>query len=29
VIDRGRIRYHGSIKELSTNEEVKRNYLMI
>ena len=29
VIDRGRIRYHGSIQELSTNEEVKRNYLMI
>lgn len=29
VIDRGRIRYHGSIQELSANEEVKRNYLMI
>ncbi len=29
VIDRGRIRYHGSIKELSENEEVKREYLMI
>jgi branched-chain amino acid transport system ATP-binding protein len=29
VIDRGRIRYHGSIAELSTNEEVKKNYLMI
>jgi branched-chain amino acid transport system ATP-binding protein len=29
VIDRGRIRYHGTIPELSANEEVKRNYLMI
>jgi branched-chain amino acid transport system ATP-binding protein len=29
VIDRGRIRYHGSIAELSTNEEIKKNYLMI
>ncbi len=29
VIDRGRIRYEGSIAELSTNEEVKRDYLMI
>jgi branched-chain amino acid transport system ATP-binding protein len=29
VIDRGRIRYHGSIAELSANEEVKKNYLMI
>jgi branched-chain amino acid transport system ATP-binding protein len=29
VIDRGRIRYHGTIAELSTNEEVKRDYLMI
>jgi branched-chain amino acid transport system ATP-binding protein len=29
VIDRGRIRYHGSIKELSENEDVKRDYLMI
>jgi branched-chain amino acid transport system ATP-binding protein len=29
VIDRGRIRYHGSIAELSANEEVKRDYLMI
>ncbi|MCX8111437.1 MAG: ABC transporter ATP-binding protein [Syntrophorhabdaceae bacterium] len=29
VIDKGRIRYHGTIKELSENEEVKRNYLMI
>lgn len=29
VIDRGRIRYHGSIAELNANEEVKRNYLMI
>ena len=29
VIDRGRIRYQGSIAELSANEEVKRDYLMI
>ena len=29
VIDKGRIKYHGSIQELSANEEVKRNYLMI
>jgi branched-chain amino acid transport system ATP-binding protein len=29
VIDRGRIKYEGSIAELSANEEVKRNYLMI
>ncbi len=29
VIDRGRIRYHGSIEELSTNEEIKKKYLMI
>jgi branched-chain amino acid transport system ATP-binding protein len=29
VIDRGRIKYSGSIEELSTNEEVKKNYLMI
>jgi len=29
VIDRGRIRYHGTIKELSENEEVKQKYLMI
>lgn len=29
VIDRGRIRYHGSIEELSSNEEIKQNYLMI
>ncbi len=29
VIDKGRIRYHGTIEELSKNEDVKRNYLMI
>ncbi|MGD2269984.1 MAG: ABC transporter ATP-binding protein [Desulfobacterales bacterium] len=29
VIDRGRIRYHGSIEELSANEEIKKKYLMI
>jgi len=29
VIDRGRIRYHGNIEELSRNEEVKQKYLMI
>jgi branched-chain amino acid transport system ATP-binding protein len=29
VIDKGRIRYHGSIQELSTNEEIKKKYLMI
>ncbi len=29
VIDKGRIKYHGSIAELSTNEEVKQKYLMI
>jgi len=29
VIDRGRIKYHGTIEELAENEEVKREYLMI
>jgi branched-chain amino acid transport system ATP-binding protein len=29
VIDRGRIKYHGTIEELATNEEVKKEYLMI
>jgi branched-chain amino acid transport system ATP-binding protein len=29
VIDKGKIRYHGSIEELSANEEVKEKYLMI
>jgi branched-chain amino acid transport system ATP-binding protein len=29
VIDKGRIRFHGSIEELSTNEEIKKKYLMI
>jgi len=29
VIDRGRIRYHGTMDELRRNEEVKQKYLMI
>jgi len=29
VIDNGRIRYQGGIKELSGNEEIKKKYLMI
>ena len=29
VIDKGRIRYQGSIEELSANEEIKEKYLMI
>ena len=29
VIDKGRIRYQGSIEELRTNEEIKEKYLMI
>jgi branched-chain amino acid transport system ATP-binding protein len=29
VIDKGTIRYHGSIDELSADEEIKKNYLMI
>jgi branched-chain amino acid transport system ATP-binding protein len=29
VIDKGTIRYHGSIDELSANEEIKKKYLMI
>ena len=29
VIDKGRIRYQGAIDELSSNEEIKRKYLMI
>lgn len=29
VIDDGRIRYHGSIQELSENEEIKRRYLAV
>ena len=29
VIDKGKIRYQGSIEELSTNEEIKKKYLMI
>ncbi|MEW6673503.1 MAG: ABC transporter ATP-binding protein [Thermodesulfobacteriota bacterium] len=29
VIDRGKIRYQGSIKDLNANEEIKKKYLMI
>ena len=29
VIDRGRIKYHGTIEELAASEEVKKEYLMI
>ena len=29
VIDKGKIRYHGSIEELSADEEIKKKYLMI
>ena len=29
VIDNGQIRYQGSIDELSTDEEIKKKYLMI
>lgn len=29
VIDKGMIRYHGSIDELSDNVEIKKKYLMI
>jgi len=29
VIDNGKIRYQGSIEELSANEEIKKKYLMI
>jgi branched-chain amino acid transport system ATP-binding protein len=29
VIDKGKIRYHGSIEELSNNDEIKKKYLMI
>lgn len=29
VIDKGRIRFRGSIEELSANEEIKKEYLMI
>ena len=29
VIERGRIKYQGSIEELSANEEIKQKYLMI
>jgi branched-chain amino acid transport system ATP-binding protein len=29
VIDKGRIRYHGTIDELSSDQEIKQKYLMI
>jgi branched-chain amino acid transport system ATP-binding protein len=29
VIDKGKIKYQGSIEQLSTNDEIKRKYLMI
>jgi ABC-type branched-subunit amino acid transport system ATPase component len=29
VIDKGKIRYEGSIEELRANEEIKKKYLMI
>lgn len=29
IIDKGKIRYHGSMEELSANEEIKQKYLMI
>ena len=29
VIDKGKIRYQGSIEELSANDEIKKKYLMI
>lgn len=29
IIDKGRIRYHGSMKELSADEEIKKKYLMV
>jgi len=29
VIDKGRIRYHGSMEDLKKNEEVRKKYLMI
>ncbi len=29
IIDKGRIRYHGSIEELNAEEEIKKKYLMI
>jgi branched-chain amino acid transport system ATP-binding protein len=29
VIDKGRIRYQGSMEDLKKNEEVRKNYLMI
>jgi branched-chain amino acid transport system ATP-binding protein len=29
VIDKGKIRYQGSIEELSANQEIKEKYLMI
>jgi branched-chain amino acid transport system ATP-binding protein len=29
VMDKGTIRYHGTIEELQKNEEVKKKYLMV
>lgn len=29
IIDNGQIRYHGSIKELSENEEIRKKYLLV
>jgi len=29
VIDNGKIRYQGSIEELSADEDIKKKYLMI
>jgi branched-chain amino acid transport system ATP-binding protein len=29
IIDNGRIRYHGTVKELEDNEEIRRLHLMI
>ena len=29
VIDNGRIRFEGSVKELEENEEIKKKYLMV
>ena len=29
VIDKGRIRYQGTMQDLARNDEIKRKYLMI
>ena len=29
VMDKGTIRYQGSVQELKTNEEVRKKYLMV